>query len=329
MRNKYFLILLFFLLISCNFLFVCWAYLTTPLNTSQIIFVQPGWSFKRLIIELEKEKIVTFPLLLQIWGRTYGLAAKIKPGEYLITPDLTPVALLKKLSSGKGIIHYKVTIPEGATIKEIAKTLAQYDLINRTKFIRLAYNQHFAHSLGIDAPSLEGYLFPATYFLPKGLSEDIIIKIMFTKFDHIYQKYSNKAKKTGFSRHEIVTLASIIEKETAVRTEKPLIASVFLNRLRREMPLQADPTVIYALPHFNGNLTKKDLKYVSPYNTYVIKGLPPTPICNPGEESIRAVVEAPNTPYLYFVSRGNGTHYFSKNLKDHIRAVLKYQRKRY
>jgi len=321
--------LLFFLLISCNFLFVCWAYLTTPLNTSQIIFVQPGWSFKRLIIELEKEKIVTFPLLLQIWGRTYGLAAKIKPGEYLITPDLTPVALLKKLSSGKGIIHYKVTIPEGATIKEIAKTLAQYDLINRTKFIRLAYNQHFAHSLGIDAPSLEGYLFPATYFLPKGLSEDIIIKIMFTKFDHIYQKYSNKAKKTGFSRHEIVTLASIIEKETAVRTEKPLIASVFLNRLRREMPLQADPTVIYALPHFNGNLTKKDLKYVSPYNTYVIKGLPPTPICNPGEESIRAVVEAPNTPYLYFVSRGNGTHYFSKNLKDHIRAVLKYQRKRH
>ena len=321
--------MLFFLLISCNFLFVCWAYLTTPLNTSQIIFVQPGWSFKRLIIELEKEKIVTFPLLLQIWGRTYGLAAKIKPGEYLITPDLTPVALLKKLSSGKGIIHYKVTIPEGATIKEIAKTLAQYDLINRTKFIRLAYNQHFAHSLGIDAPSLEGYLFPATYFLPKGLSEDIIIKIMFTKFDHIYQKYSNKAKKTGFSRHEIVTLASIIEKETAVRTEKPLIASVFLNRLRREMPLQADPTVIYALPHFNGNLTKKDLKYVSPYNTYVIKGLPPTPICNPGEESIRAVVEAPNTPYLYFVSRGNGTHYFSKNLKDHIRAVLKYQRKRH
>lgn len=329
MRNKYFLTLLFFLLISCNFLFVCWAYLTTPLNTNQIIFVQPGWSFKRLIIELEKEKIVTLPLLLQIWGRIYGLAGKIKPGEYLITPDLTPIGLFKKFSTGKGIIRYKVIIPEGATVKEIAKILAQYDLINETKFLRLAYNQHFTHSLGVDAPSLEGYLFPATYFLPKGLAEEIIIKIMFTKFNHIYQKYSDKAKKMGFSRHEIVTLASIIEKETAVRTEKPLIASVFLNRLRRKMPLQADPTVIYALPHFNGNLTKKDLKYVSPYNTYVIKGLPPTPICSPGEESIKAVVEAPNTPYLYFVSRGNGTHYFSKNLKEHIRAVLKYQRKRH
>jgi len=301
----------------------------SSLNTSQIIFVQPGWSFKRLIIELEKEKIVTLPLLLQIWGRIYGLAGKIKPGEYLITPDLTPIGLFKKFSTGKGIIRYKVIIPEGATVKEIAKILAQYDLINETKFLRLAYNQHFTHSLGIDAPSLEGYLFPATYFLPKGLAEEIIIKIMFTKFNHIYQKYSDKAKKMGFSRHEIVTLASIIEKETAVRTEKPLIASVFLNRLRRKMPLQADPTVIYALPHFNGNLTKKDLKYVSPYNTYVIKGLPPTPICSPGEESIKAVVEAPNTPYLYFVSRGNGTHYFSKNLKEHIRAVLKYQRKRH
>jgi len=329
MKNKSFLILLFFLLISCNLLFVCWAYLTTPLNTTQIIFVQPRWSFKRLIIELDKMKIVTLPFLLQICGRVYGLAGKIKPGEYLITPDLTPIALLKKLSTGKGIIHHKVIISEGATVKEIAKILAQYDLINETKFLRLAYNQHFTHSLGIDAPSLEGYLFPATYFLPKGLAEEIIIKIMFTKFNHIYQKYSDKAKKMGFSRHEIVTLASIIEKETAVRTEKPLIASVFLNRLRRKMPLQADPTVIYALPHFNGNLTKKDLKYVSPYNTYVIKGLPPTPICSPGEESIKAVVEAPNTPYLYFVSRGNGTHYFSKNLKEHIRAVLKYQRKRH
>jgi len=329
MKNKCFLILLFFLLISCNFLFVSWAYLTTPLNTTQIIFVQPRWSFKRLIIELDRMKIVTLPIFLEVWGRVYGLAGKIKPGEYLITPDLTPVALLKKLSSGKGVIYHKVIIPEGATIKQIAEIFAQYGLINRTKFIRLAYNRHFAHSLGIDAPSLEGYLFPATYFLPKGLSEDIIIKMMLTKFNHIYQKYSNKAKKMGFSRHEIVTLASIIEKETAVKTEKPLIASVFLNRLRRKMPLQADPTVIYALPHFNGNLTKKDLKYVSPYNTYIIKGLPPTPICNPGEESIRAVVEAPDTPYLYFVSRGNGTHYFSKNLKEHNRAVLKYQRKRH
>jgi UPF0755 protein len=326
MRGKYLLVLLFFLLISFNLFFIGWAYLTTPLNTSEIVFIKPGWSFKRVVKELEHKKVISQPYLFWGWGVIKGGAYKIKPGEYPITPRLTPLKLLRDLCSGKGIIKHKVIIPEGVDIKQIANILAQKGLINPDKFINLAYNQNFANFLGIEANNIEGYLFPTTYFLPKGLTEKKIIEIMFTEFKYIYQKYAQLAKQKGLSRHKVITLASIVEKETALKAEKPLIASVFLNRLKEGLPLQADPTVIYALPDFNGNLTRKDLTYPSPYNTYFTNGLPPTPICSPGEESIRAVVNAPETSYFYFVSKGNG-HYFSTNFNDHIRAVIKYQGK--
>lgn len=320
-KTKIKLLLLFSLWLSCNALFVWWDYLTSPLNKKGVIFIQPGWSFRKTVAELQKQDIIKFPHLFLLWGMIKGADAKIKPGEYIISPELSPNALLKHLCTGQGVIHYKVTIPEGATIREIAKILAKKQLVSQDEFIKWAFNPDFAHYLNINAPSVEGYLFPTTYFLQKGLRARDIIRIMVHEFNKIYEKYTHK---TTLSRREVVTLASIVEKETAVKEEKPLIASVFLNRLKLGMKLQADPTVIYALPVFHGKLTKKDLSFPSPYNTYLVKGLPPTPICNPGEESIRAVIEAPQTPFLYFVSMGNGRHYFSTNLKEHRRAIRKY-----
>ncbi|MCD6319300.1 MAG: endolytic transglycosylase MltG [Candidatus Desulfofervidaceae bacterium] len=322
-RSKISLILLFSLWLSCNVFFICWDYITSPLNKSGVIFIQPGWSFKKTVAELQHHGLIKFPHIFLVWGVIKGATSKIKPGEYVISPELSPNALLQHLCTGQGVIHYKLTIPEGATIKEIAKILAKRQLIPRDEFIKWAFNPDFAHYLGINAPSVEGYLFPTTYFLQKGLRARDIIRIMVNEFNQVYKKYANK---TTLSRHQVVTLASIVERETAVKEEKPLIASVFLNRLKLDMRLQADPTVIYALPVFDGNLTKEDLNFPSPYNTYIVKGLPPTPICSPGEESIRAVVEAPQTPFLYFVSMGNGRHYFSTNLKEHRRAIRKYQR---
>jgi len=325
-KNRYFLLFCFFLLVLINFLFIFWDYLTSPLNCTKIIFIRPGWSFKKVVNELKQQKILHCPLFFWTWGIIKGVTTKIKPGEYLIKPNITPLELLENFVNGKCVIKYKIVIPEGATIKQIAKILAKKGLIDEDKFLKLAYNPNFVQNLGIKSKSIEGYLFPTTYFLAKGLSEKKIIEIMVKEFKKIYKKYAKKAKQKNLSCHEVVTLASIVEKETSISEEKPLIASVFLNRLHLDMPLQADPTVIYALPKFNGKLKKEDLKYPSPYNTYLIKGLPPTPICSPGEEAIKAVVNAPKTSYLYFVAKGNGRHHFSRTLKEHIMAINKYRK---
>ncbi|RUM87517.1 MAG: endolytic transglycosylase MltG, partial [Thermodesulfatator sp.] len=186
-----------------------------------------------------------------------------------------------------------------------------------------------AHSLGIPGPSVEGFLFPDTYYLVKGLAPGEIIRIMVRRFWEVWRKYEARARELGVSVYEVVTLASIVEKEAVLSREKPLIAAVYWNRLRRGMPLQADPTVRYALKRFRGRLYYKHLRVDSPYNTYRYPGLPPTPIANPGEESLRAVLYPARVPYLYFVSRGDGSHKFSTTYREHLRAVRKLRLKRH
>lgn len=320
---------MFLLLIVFNTMAVFWDYLTSPIGgKEQVVFIKTGWCFKDVVHVLEERNIITHPLLFHLWGELKGIAKHIKTGEYLITPKLTPNDLLERLAAGKGIILYKITIPEGSTVRQIADMLEKSGVLCKERFIKLACDQKFIKrlNLNVDVLSLEGYLFPTTYFFPRGIKEEYIIKAMVEQFKLIYKKYSSKAEKMGLSFSNVVTLASIVEKETAFSEEKPIIASVFLNRLKLNMPLQCDPTVIYALPNFNGNLTKADLFYPSPYNTYLYKGLPPTPICNPGEEALAAVVDVPKTPFLYFVSKNNGEHHFSKTLAEHEAAVTRYQR---
>jgi UPF0755 protein len=204
--------------------------------------------------------------------------------------------------------------------------VTQAGFASKIEFIKAASNADLARSMGLEAETFEGYLFPETYFFPKQVSVEIIIATMVQRFWSVFTPpWQDRAKNLGFTVHQIVTLASIIEKETGASFERPIISSVFHNRLKKKMRLESDPTVIYGIKNFNGNLTRQDLQTETPYNTYKIRGLPAGPIANPGRASLEAALYPENTAYIYFVSKKDSTHYFSTNLKEHNFAVKKYQ----
>jgi UPF0755 protein len=250
---------------------------------------------------------------------------RIHWGVYRFEAGLPPREVLERLVLGKGIFN-TVTIPEGLTVKEIAELLGRLQIASREKFLAETQDPQILTSFGLEGKGMEGYLFPDTYHFTPATPEREILMIMAERF----RKRSEPllAQNDGamqLSSHEIVTLASIIEKETGIEAERPLVSAVFHNRLRRGMPLQSDPTVIYGLKIFDGNLTRKDLQQPTPYNTYRITALPPGPICNPGISSIKAALNPADVPYLYFVSKNDGTHLFSEKFDAHKEAVKTYQ----
>jgi UPF0755 protein len=221
-------------------------------------------------------------------------------------------------------------IPEGTNVAQVGEIVERAGLSSKEAFIEAACDPHLAEALGIEGRSLEGYLFPETYHFHKGVTPEQMIRKMVSQFHVVFNsRWIARAKEQGFSVHEVVTLASIVEKETAKSDERPLIASVFLNRLKKRMRLESDPTVIYGIENFDGNITRKDLQSNTPYNTYRIKGLPPGPISNPGKASMEAVLYPTNEPYLYFVSKNDGSHHFSSTFSEHRRMVRKYQLRRH
>ena len=257
-----------------------------------------------------------------------GAARQIKAGEYQLSTGLRPGELLNKIIRGEVRLH-QITFPEGFTLKQIAELLEASNLVNAESFIATATNPRFVHSLDIPAESLEGYLFPDTYRFARGLPVETMLRSFVTMFNqHFGPVQEEQARKLGFTRHQVVILASVVEKETAVAEERPLIAGVFLNRLRKRVRLQSDPTVIYGLRNFDGNLTRAHLQQDTPYNTYTRRGLPAGPICNPGAASIQAVLNPTSTSYLYFVAKKDGTHHFSTTLVEHNAAVLRHQKRR-
>ncbi|MEE9528055.1 MAG: endolytic transglycosylase MltG, partial [Syntrophobacteria bacterium] len=260
--------------------------------------------------------------------RFKGAARQIKAGEYQLSTGLRPGELLNKIIRGEVRLH-QITFPEGYTLKQMAELLEASKLVIAERFIAAAANPPFVRSLDIPATSLEGYLFPDTYRFARGLPVKTVLRSFVTMFNqHFGPVQEEKARKLGFTRHQVVILASVVEKETAAADERPLIAGVFLNRLRRRIRLQSDPTVIYGLRNFDGNLTRAHLQKDTPYNTYTRRGLPIGPICNPGAASIQAVLNPISTPYLYFVAKKDGTHHFSTNLVEHNAAVLRHQKRR-
>jgi len=260
--------------------------------------------------------------------RFKGAARQIKAGEYQLSTGLRPGELLNKIIRGEVRLH-QITFPEGYTLKQMAELLEASKLVNAERFIAAATDPPFVRSLGIPAASLEGYLFPDTYRFARGLPVETVLRSFVTMFNqHFGPVQEEQARKLGFTRHQVVILASVVEKETAAAEERPLIAGVFLNRLRRRIRLQSDPTVIYGLRNFDGNLTRAHLQKDTPYNTYTRRGLPIGPICNPGAASIQAVLNPTSTPYLYFVAKKDGTHHFSTNLVEHNAAVLRHQKRR-
>jgi len=213
---------------------------------------------------------------------------------------------------------------------ELARLLESERLARAEDVMTAAASERLRQALGVEAPSLEGYLFPDTYFFSPLDGTEKVLAAFVGRFHKVFTpEMAAEARKAGFSVHQIVTLASVTEKETAREEERPLVSAVFRYRLRLGMPLQADPTVIYGIENFNGNLTRKDLETRTPYNTYTEPGLPPGPIANPGRSSLLAAIHPADVPYLYFVAREDGSHEFSTSLADHNRAVNRYQRSRH
>ncbi|MGC8755097.1 MAG: endolytic transglycosylase MltG [bacterium] len=321
--------LIIFLILLVQFV----HFIIVPANSSGVlttINIPPGASFKKISNILYEKHIIKhrldFKLLAYIMGATHSL----KYGEYLLSSSMRPMIILEKLLSGEVVLH-EVTIPEGYTDEDIAQTLYQKGLLtNINEFMELTRDKSFIASLDITAPTLEGFLYPDTYKLSKGLSPKEIIKKMVDQFKLIYTpQLQQRAKEMGMSMLQVVTLASMIEKETSVPSERFLISAVFHNRLKLGMRLQSDPTVIYALHITNDVITKADLRKKNPYNTYTNYGLPPGPICNPGSESIIAALYPANVKYLYFVANNDGSHVFTRTLKEHNYYVNLYQRQRY
>jgi peptidoglycan lytic transglycosylase G len=293
---------------------------------NQVITIREGMSLKEVASALKGNGIITNKDLFMLWTRLLGNSRKIKAGEYLLNSGMAPVRIIEILTRGI-IITYPVTVPEGFSIEQIGDILAANGLADKKLFVSLAHEPGVIKKYGISGPSLEGFLYPDTYQFGKGLPPSLIIDVMVKRFWEIIGPYMDRIKDLKMTVEEVITLASIVEKETGTAEEMPLIASVFLNRLRNGMRMESDPTVIYGMNDFTGNLTRKDLLESTPYNTYVIRGLPPGPISNPGLASIKAVLYPAETDYLYFVSKNDGTHYFSSSIEEHNRAVWKYQKR--
>lgn len=290
-----------------------------------IVMVEPGYGLVKVAAVLERKGLITAPLKFRWVARIYGLDKGIKAGEYELSSNMTPMQIIETITKGRIRLH-RVTIPEGFNAAQIAAAVAQAGFGDAESFLAAARNPDLLKRLSIPADSAEGYLFPDTYLFAKGTGVDKIIETMTAHLmAHITAKWQARADELGFSMHEIVTLASIIEKETANPQERKLISSVFHNRLKKKMRLETDPTVIYGIKAFDGNLTRKHLNTLTPYNTYMISGLPPGPIASPGAAALEAALYPEKTDYLFFVSKNDATHHFSTNLKEHVEAVRKYQ----
>jgi UPF0755 protein len=303
-------------------------YALTPGNTTTqeaAVLIPQGKGFRAITENLVTAGVVKDPLKFRIYARIKGYDKKIKAGEYLLSAAMSPAEILQVLMSGK-VRLYKITVPEGYTLQQIAALLAKAGLMTEKDFMAAATDPALVRAYGINAGTFEGYLFPDTYYFPKDIPPDKIISKMVDRFWEQFQpKWKARAEQLGFSVHKTVTLASIIEKETGVPFERAMISSVFHNRLKKRMRLESDPTVIYGVKDFAGNLTRQHLKTPSPYNTYLIRGLPPAPIANPGSAAINAALYPADTPYFYFVSKKDRTHKFSSTIDEHNRAVRKYQ----
>ena len=293
-----------------------------------VITIPAGQSLKATAETLFKNKIITSAFKFNMVARLKGYDKRLKAGEYALSATMPPIQIMEKLVKGE-VELYKLTVPEGLNIYQIANLVAQAGFAQASSFIEAATDADLARKNGINAKTFEGYLFPETYYFPKKVSSETIISTMVKRFWNVFNSsWKERADQLGFSIHQIVTLASIIEKETGAPFERPVISSVFHNRLKRKMRLESDPTVIYGLKNFDGNLKRTHLETPTPYNTYKIGGLPVGPIANPGAKSLEAALYPADTKFIYFVSKKNKTHQFSTNLKDHNQAVRKYQLRR-
>jgi len=294
----------------------------------QILTVPRGASLQAITRQLAAAGLIRNARAVELLARYRGIEGKLRAGEYRLSAAAPPGAILDTLARGD-VVTYELVVPEGYTAAMIADRIAAAGLGDGDAFLAWVRDPQSATALGVPGDGLEGYLYPETYHLPHGLSARQLAAVLVKQFLTVWHELEPSARDHSLSMHEIVTLASIVEKETAVAEERPLIAAVFLNRLARGMRLETDPAVIYGIPGFDGNLRRRDLENPdNPFNTYRIAGLPPGPIANPGRGAFAAVLSPAETDYLYFVSRNDGTHKFSRTYREHLLAVNEFQKTR-
>jgi UPF0755 protein len=307
--------------------FVATALAPAGSDAEAIFVVEPGASLGSVARSLEAEGLVRNALVTEWLGRARGVAGELRAGEYELSANLSSRQILDHLVQGR-VRTLEVVIPEGLAAREIAQRLEAAGLAEVESFLAAVHDPEFVASLGVEGSSLEGYLFPETYQLARGLAAREVARALVEQFQAVWIEIEPRANERDLDMADVVTLASIVEKETGAPEERPLIASVFLNRLARGMRLESDPTTIYGISDFDGNLTRAHLEDASNvYNTYQIEALPPGPIASPGAESLRAVVDPAESEYLFFVSRNDGTHVFSRSYREHTNAVNRYQRR--
>ena len=303
------------------------------INDKIVFEVPPGKSFHQIATGLKKVGLISDTLSMRILAKLTRQGGHVKMGEYALNRGMTPQEILTVLTSGKSI-QYPITFPEGSNIYEMAAALEAKHFYPAEEFLKACHDKALIHELlGVEVSSFEGYLFPETYNLTRYTPLRDFMANMVQNFKAAYTEVENQAKAESvqppMSRHELVILASMVEKETGAPEERPMIAAVFYNRLAKGIKLQSDPTIIYGAwdetGQYKNNITKEDLTRPNRYNTYTVPKLPWGPISNPGRESLRAVMKPAHSDYLFFVSHNDGTHAFTKTYEEHTRAVKAYQ----
>ena len=320
-------VILFFAVVVLFFVLLI-NYSTNPIdnkNKTILVDIPTGSSFLKVTEILNQAGLVKYRVFFYSLAIKKNASRSIRAGEYEFNTSLTPSAMIDKLLRGE-IKNYKVVIPEDLSLREIAVILGKDKLIKKEDFFALARDEDFLEYLGVKADSIEGYLFPETYYLDRSMSTRQIMKIMVNQFrKEVTPEMIKRAVELKLDIHKLVTFASLIGKESGDDAEKPMISAVFHNRIKKKMRLQSDPTTVYDLEDYNGKVLRTHLRRNSPYNTYIIKGLPPGPIANPGLTSFKAVLYPASVNYLYFVSKKDGTHFFSNSLAEHNQAIKRYQ----
>ena len=319
-----------FLLFSALFVF---EFYSTPGTTPKSILftVYPGDAARSIAQNLKGKGIIKkeWPFLLGY--RLFYSGTSLKAGEYEFHLPVSSKLALNKIIEGKIYLH-PITIPEGLTRVETARHLASSNFADEEDLLRASSRTEIISTMDKEASDLEGYLFPETYHFPRGTSAEKITKTIVSQFKDVFTpEWRKRAAEIKMTVREVVILASLIEKETSIPEERKLVSAVFHNRLKIRMKLDCDPTIIYALKlegRIKKRLLTRDLKFKSPYNTYLHRGLPPGPICNPGRGSLEAALYPADEKFLYFVSKNDGSHHFSRTYKEHLRAVRKYQRQK-
>ncbi|RJP21058.1 MAG: endolytic transglycosylase MltG [Deltaproteobacteria bacterium] len=290
------------------------------------VVVARGSHLADVVSALRKGGVLPHPLAFRALAFLTRTDRRLQHGEYSFPTPPSAYEVWDRIHRGNAKT-YKVTVPPGANLYDVAALVAEKTLAGSEAFLSAATSPAVIARLAIPGDSAEGYLYPETYIFRKPVAPEEIVEEMVGKFrEKFARELARKAKDTELSLHEVVTIASIIEKETGVEEERPLVSAVIRRRLALGMPLQMDPTVIYGVKRFDGTVTRKDLRTPGPYNTYLRRGLPPGPIANPGLNSLAAALEPAETEYLYFVSRNDGSHTFSKTLPEHNRAVERLRR---